>query len=100
MPGENSAVLKPNEPVDEKLMDLSKKTGLSVLTLMQIKKVESKIHDHKRLQDKTLAVIEDRQENQNMLAIAAQIRQFMLFKNVTIMRLHDLLENLQQASVT
>ena len=63
VPGDTQAELKPNEPVDEKLKDLSKKTGLSVQTLTQIKKVESKINDHKRLQNKTLAVIEDRQEH-------------------------------------
>lgn len=84
----------------EMLQTLSRKSGISVATLQQVKKAQ----DSQALRRQEDQQIRDEQTSRKVieqnLALADQIRQILVFRNATTIRMGELVQQMQQTSVS
>lgn len=84
-----------NEAQTSKIEQLAKTSGLSVATLMQVKKLETKINERKEQQQKVVANMDQKRQVQQLTTLASAIRQVLLFKQTQTIKLPLLLNSLQ-----
>ena len=80
---------------DPKYEALSKQTGLSVATLMQVKSLESQIATRNTASAKTISALDSKREVQQTIDLANSIRQLLLFRQSTLLKMVDLVASLQ-----
>lgn len=98
--GFDKTAIEEVKPVNfnQKLQELSQKTGISIKTLMQVKTVEHQVREQRAVLNRTVMLIDDKKKTDQQLALANQVRQIMQQKQTSTIRVSDLLRILASQS--
>ena len=81
-------------PFNQKLQELSQKTGISMQTLLQVKTVEHQVKEQRAAIDKSVVQIDEKKKTDRLVTLASQIRSIMLQKQTGTIKVADLIRSL------